>query len=65
MLAFAAFLGMLYPPIQSLGSFGVLKASAGAGAQRLLEVLEAHPAVRDLAQTGCTPCAAAGSSSTR
>jgi ATP-binding cassette subfamily B protein len=52
MLAFAAFLGMLYPPIQSLGSFGVLKATAGAGAQRLLEVLEAHPAVRDLAQTG-------------
>ena len=52
MLAFAAFLGMLYPPIQSLGSFGVLKASAGAGAQRLLEVLEARPAVRDLAETG-------------
>jgi ATP-binding cassette subfamily B protein len=52
MLAFAAFLGMLYPPIQSLGAFGVLKASAGAGAQRLLEVLAARPAVRDLAETG-------------
>ena len=52
MLGFAAFLGMLYPPIQSLGSFGVLKASAGAGAQRLLEVLETRPAVQDLAATG-------------
>ena len=52
LLAFAAFLGMLYPPIQSIGSFGVLKASAGAGAQRLLEVLETRPAVADLAQTG-------------
>ncbi|HET9172265.1 MAG TPA: ABC transporter ATP-binding protein [Actinospica sp.] len=52
LLAFAAFLGMLYPPIQSMSGFGVLKATAGAGAQRLLEVLETRPAVADLAQTG-------------
>ncbi|HTJ71236.1 MAG TPA: ABC transporter ATP-binding protein [Actinospica sp.] len=52
LLAFAAFLGMLYPPIQSMSSFAVLKASAGAGAQRLFEVLETRPAVADLAQTG-------------
>ncbi|MBR7830788.1 ABC transporter ATP-binding protein [Actinospica sp. MGRD01-02] len=52
LLAFAAFLGMLYPPIQSMSGFGVLKATAGAGAQRLLDVLEERPAVADLAQTG-------------
>jgi len=52
LLAFAAFLGMLMPPLQSLGSISVLIASARGGAERLLEVLQERPAVADLAKTG-------------
>jgi len=52
LLAFAAFLGMLFPPVQGITSYSVLKSTAGAGAQRLMEVLGARPAVADLAQTG-------------
>jgi ATP-binding cassette subfamily B protein len=52
LLGFAAFLGLLYPQVQSLGGFGVTAAAAGGGAQRLLEVLGERPAVADLAQTG-------------
>jgi ATP-binding cassette, subfamily B, bacterial len=52
LLAFAAFLGMLYSPLQHLSSFRLLVSSASGGAQRLLEVLGERPAVADLAQTG-------------
>lgn len=47
LLAFAAFLGYLYPPVRSLGQLGLTAAQAGASAQRLLEVLDARPSVTD------------------
>ncbi|MEU3713825.1 ABC transporter ATP-binding protein [Streptomyces catenulae] len=47
LLAFAAFIGYLYPPIRSLGQLGLTATAATAAADRLLEVLDAHPAVAD------------------
>ncbi|MFC8666194.1 ABC transporter ATP-binding protein [Streptomyces sp. NPDC057199] len=50
LLAFAAFLGYLYPPIRDLGQLGLTLTAATAGAQRLQEVLDAEPAVTDPAE---------------
>ena len=47
LLAFAAFLGYLYPPIRNLGQLGLSLTAATAGAQRLQEILDAEPAVTD------------------
>ncbi|WP_329265335.1 ABC transporter ATP-binding protein/permease [Streptomyces sp. NBC_01478] len=47
LLAFAAFLGYLYPPIRSLGQLGLTLTAATAGAERLLEILDARAAVTD------------------
>ncbi|WP_329572535.1 ABC transporter ATP-binding protein [Streptomyces sp. NBC_01361] len=47
LLAFAAFLGYLYPPIRNLGQLGLTFTAATAGAARLLEILSARPAVTD------------------
>ncbi|MEV6118127.1 ABC transporter ATP-binding protein [Streptomyces sp. NPDC052109] len=47
LLAFAAFLGYLYPPIRSLGRLGLTVTAATAGARRIGEVLDAEPAVAD------------------
>ncbi|NUH42469.1 ABC transporter ATP-binding protein [Streptomyces samsunensis] len=47
LLAFAAFLGYLYPPIRNLGQLGLTLTAATAGAERLLEILDAEPAVSD------------------
>ncbi|MFC9231508.1 ABC transporter ATP-binding protein [Streptomyces decoyicus] len=47
LLAFAAFVGYLYPPIQSLGQLGLTVTEATAGAERLLEIVDAPPAVTD------------------
>ncbi|MFD9189867.1 ABC transporter ATP-binding protein [Streptomyces phaeochromogenes] len=47
LLAFAAFLGYLYPPIRDLGQLGLTLTAATAGAQRLQEILDAEPAVTD------------------
>ncbi|MEU9113619.1 ABC transporter ATP-binding protein [Streptomyces sp. NPDC048483] len=47
LLAFAAFIGYLYPPIRSLGQLGLMVTAATAGADRLLEILDAEPAVTD------------------
>ncbi|MCX4773984.1 ABC transporter ATP-binding protein/permease [Streptomyces sp. NBC_01260] len=47
LLAFAAFVGYLYPPVRSLGQFGLTATAATAGAERLLEILDARPAVTD------------------
>ncbi|MFF4608001.1 ABC transporter ATP-binding protein [Streptomyces sp. NPDC001339] len=47
LLAFAAFIGYLYPPIRSLGQLGLTATEATAGAERLLEILDARPAVHD------------------
>lgn len=47
LLAFAAFLGYLYPPIRNLGQLGLTLTAATAGAERLLDILDAGPAVTD------------------
>lgn len=47
LLAFAAFIGYLYPPIRSLGQVGLAFNAATAGAERLQEILDARPAVTD------------------
>jgi ATP-binding cassette subfamily B protein len=47
LLSFAAFLGYLYPPIQSLGQFSLTVAEAGAAVDRLDDVLRTAPAVTD------------------
>ncbi|MER5428048.1 ABC transporter ATP-binding protein [Streptomyces sp. NPDC002588] len=47
LLAFAALLSYLYPPIRSLAQLGLLVTAATAGAERLVEILDARPAVSD------------------
>ncbi|MFC7263808.1 ABC transporter ATP-binding protein [Streptomyces lutosisoli] len=47
LLAFAAFLGYLYPPIRNLGQLGLTLTAATAGAERIQEILDAEPAVAD------------------
>ena len=50
LLAFAAFIGYLYPPVRNLGQLGLTLTAATAGAQRLGEILDAEPAVTDPAR---------------
>ncbi|MEU6254745.1 ABC transporter ATP-binding protein [Streptomyces sp. NPDC047043] len=45
LLAFAAYLGHLYPQVQSLGGLAVSISSATAACERLFEVLDTRPAV--------------------
>jgi ATP-binding cassette subfamily B protein len=47
LLAFAALLSYLYPPIRSLAQLGLLVTAATAGAERLVEVLDSRPSVTD------------------
>jgi ATP-binding cassette subfamily B protein len=47
LLSFAAFLGYLYPPIQSLGQFSLTVAEASAAVERIDEVLRTPPGVSD------------------
>ncbi|MGW5056392.1 ABC transporter ATP-binding protein [Streptomyces sp. NPDC004096] len=51
LLAFAAFLGYLYPPVRGLAQLGLTVTAATAGAERLIEVLDACPAVGDPARS--------------
>jgi len=50
LLAFAAFIGYLYPPVRNLGQLGLTLTAATAGAQRLNEILDAKPSVGDPAE---------------
>ncbi|MGW1562353.1 ABC transporter ATP-binding protein [Streptomyces sp. NPDC002144] len=50
LLAFAAFIGYLYPPVRSLGGLGLTLTAATAGAERLNEILDTDPAVTDPAE---------------
>ncbi|MCH5674788.1 ABC transporter ATP-binding protein [Streptomyces gilvus] len=50
LLAFAAFIGYLYPPVRSLGQLGLTLTAATAGAERLNEILDTRPAVTDPAE---------------
>ncbi|MEV1065406.1 ABC transporter ATP-binding protein [Streptomyces sp. NPDC050263] len=52
LLAFAALLSYLYPPIRSLAQLGLLITAATAGAERLVEILDTRPAVADQAGSG-------------
>ncbi|MEV5750326.1 ABC transporter ATP-binding protein [Actinoallomurus sp. NPDC052308] len=45
LLSFAAYLGYLYPPIQSLGQVGLTASEATASAERIVELMETPPAV--------------------
>ena len=47
LLAFAAFLGYLYPPVRGLAQLGLTVTAATAGAERLIEVLDVEPSVAD------------------
>ncbi|MEU1192121.1 ABC transporter ATP-binding protein [Streptomyces sp. NPDC005859] len=47
LLAFAAFIGYLYPPVRSLGQLGLTVTAATAGAERIAELLDAQPSVKD------------------
>ncbi|MDQ1046700.1 ABC-type multidrug transport system fused ATPase/permease subunit [Streptomyces sp. V4I2] len=47
LLAFAAFIGYLNPPVRNLGQLGLTLTAATAGAQRLNEILDAEPSVAD------------------
>ncbi|MBY8846713.1 ABC transporter ATP-binding protein/permease [Streptomyces sp. SP2-10] len=47
LLAFAAFLGYLYPPVRGLAQLGLTVTAATAGAERLIEILDVNPAVTD------------------
>lgn len=50
LLAFAAFIGYLYPPVRNLGQLGLTLTAATAGAERINEILDATPAVADPAE---------------
>ncbi|MCO5994998.1 ABC transporter ATP-binding protein [Actinoallomurus rhizosphaericola] len=45
LLSFAAYLGYLYPPIQSLGQVNLTASEATASAERIVEITETLPAV--------------------
>ncbi|WP_327316120.1 ABC transporter ATP-binding protein [Streptomyces sp. NBC_01235] len=47
LLAFAAFIGYLYPPVRNLGQLGLTVTAATAGAERITEILDAQPSVRN------------------
>lgn len=47
LLAFSAFLGYLYPPVRGLAQLGLTVTAATAGAERLIEILDAGPSVDD------------------
>jgi ATP-binding cassette subfamily B protein len=48
LLAFAAYLGYLYPPIQNLGHINLIASEATVSADRIIEIMEARPAVAEL-----------------
>ncbi|GAA4512902.1 MULTISPECIES: ABC transporter ATP-binding protein [Nonomuraea] len=47
LLAFAAYLAMLYPAVQNLGEIALTVSEAAAGSDRVIEVLKVRPAVTD------------------
>jgi ATP-binding cassette subfamily B protein len=47
LLAFVAYLGFLYPPIQQLGQLNLAISEATAGSERLTQILAIRPAVTD------------------
>ncbi|MFB4290957.1 ABC transporter transmembrane domain-containing protein [Nonomuraea sp. ATR24] len=60
LLAFAAYLAMLYPAVQSLGEIALTVSEAAAGSDRVMEVLRTRPAVEDAPGARPLPVRAAG-----
>jgi ATP-binding cassette subfamily B protein len=48
LLAFAAYLGYLYSPIQNLGHINLIASEATVSADRIIEIMRARPAVAEL-----------------
>ncbi|MEU1593801.1 ABC transporter ATP-binding protein [Streptomyces sp. NPDC005708] len=55
LLAFAAFLGYLYPPVRGLAQLGLTVTAATAGAERLIEILDVRPSVSDPDRASLAP----------
>jgi ATP-binding cassette subfamily B protein len=55
LLAFAAYLAMLYPAVQSLGELALTVSEAAAGSDRVMEILRARPAVADRDDAAALP----------
>lgn len=47
LLAFAAFIGYLFPPLQELGDLSLTASQAKAGADRLAEIMDEPPVIMD------------------
>ncbi|MEV0148641.1 MULTISPECIES: ABC transporter ATP-binding protein [unclassified Nonomuraea] len=47
LLAFAAYLGLLYPAVQGLGEIALSVSEAAAGSDRVMELLDTRPSVND------------------
>ncbi|WP_433429430.1 ABC transporter ATP-binding protein [Nonomuraea sp. CA-141351] len=47
LLAFAAYLALLYPAVQGLGELALTVSEAAAGSDRVIEILQARPGVTD------------------
>ncbi|SDK65088.1 ABC transporter ATP-binding protein [Nonomuraea jiangxiensis] len=47
LLAFAAYLALLYPAVQGLGELALVASEAGAGSDRVIEILRSKPVVTD------------------
>ncbi|SEL95291.1 ATP-binding cassette, subfamily B [Nonomuraea pusilla] len=47
LLAFAAYLALLYPAVQNIGELALNVSEAAAGSDRVMEVLQARPSVTD------------------
>ncbi|HKT02581.1 MAG TPA: ABC transporter ATP-binding protein [Rugosimonospora sp.] len=47
LLSFAAYLGYMYPPVQSLGQLSLTAAESGAAAERVTALMRARPSVVD------------------
>ncbi len=47
LLAFAAYLALIYPAVQSLGELALTVSEAAAGSDRVIEILQAKPSVTD------------------
>ncbi|MET7459541.1 ABC transporter ATP-binding protein [Nonomuraea sp. NPDC005501] len=47
LLAFAAYLGLLYPAVQGLGEIALSVSEAAAGSDRVMEILGTRPSVND------------------
>jgi ATP-binding cassette subfamily B protein len=47
LLAFAAYLALLYPAVQALGELALTVSEAAAGSDRVIEILRVRPAVTD------------------